>query len=71
MLGLILLKAYSCGVNEVLDKVQAEIELLPTQTRINWNGCCPDFDYPEIEYVNVTKDKLLKIINKYKVENEE
>ena len=51
--------------NKVLDKVRAEIEQLPTKTRTNWDGCCPDIDYPEIEYVDVTKDKLLDIIDKY------
>jgi hypothetical protein len=55
----------------VLDKIRAEIEQLPTKTRINWDGCCPDIDYPEIEYVDVTKKKLLSIIDKYKAESEE
>lgn len=50
----------------ILDKIRAEIEQLPTKTRINWDGCCPDIDYPEIEYVDVTKDKLLKIIDKHR-----
>ena len=51
---------------EVLDKIRAEIEQLPIKTRMNWDGCCPDIDYPEIEYVDVTKNKLLSIIDKYK-----
>ena len=51
---------------DVLDKIRAEIELLPTKIRINWDGCCPDIDYPQIEYVDVTKNKLLSIIDKYK-----
>lgn len=55
----------------VIDKIRAEIEQLPTKTRINWDGCCPDIDYPEIEYVDVTKAKLLEIIDKYKAKNEE
>lgn len=50
----------------ILDKIRAEIEQLPTNTRTNWDGCCPDIDYPEIEYVDVTKAKLLEIIDKYK-----
>lgn len=54
----------------VLDKIKAEIEQLPTNTRTNWDGCCPDIDYPEIEYVDVTKAKLLEIIDKYKAESE-
>ena len=54
----------------VIDKIRAEIEQLPTKARINWDGCCPDFDYPEIEYVDVGKKKLLSIIDKYKAEIE-
>ena len=53
----------------MLDKMRAEIEQLPTKTRINWDGCCPDIDYPEIEYVDVTKNKLLSIIDKYEAES--
>ena len=53
----------------ILDKIRAEIKQLPTKTRINWDGCLPDIDYPEIEYVDVTKNKLLSIINKYKAES--
>jgi hypothetical protein len=33
--------------------------------------CCPDIDSPEIEYVDATKNELLSIINKYKIESEE
>lgn len=55
----------------ILDKIRAEIEQLPTKTRINWDGCCPDLDYPEIEYVDVSKNYLLSIIDKYKVESED
>lgn len=51
-----------------LDKLRAEVEQLPTKTRTNWDGCCPDIDYPEIEYVDVTKKQLLDIIDKYKGE---
>ena len=54
------------NVNDALDELRAEIEQLPTKTRTNWDGCCPDIDYPEIEYVDVTKKRLLEIINKYK-----
>lgn len=54
---------------QVLDKIRAEIEQLPTKTITNWNGCCPDIDYPEIEYVD--KNILLSIIDKYKTESEE
>lgn len=54
-----------------LDKIRAEIEQLPINTRTNWNGCCPDNDYPEIEYVDVSKNHLLAIIDKYKIESEE
>jgi len=64
------LDGYEKGI-EVLDKIRAEIEQLPTNTRINWDGCCPDIDYPEIEYVDVTKAKLLQIVNKYKAESED
>jgi hypothetical protein len=67
-------KAYNMGVSEqkaVLDKIRAEIEGLPTKTRTNWDGCCPDLDYPEIEYIDVTKEKLLGIIDKYKSESED
>ena len=56
---------------DTLDKIRAEIEQLPTKTRTNWDGCCPDIDYPEIEYIDVTKNKLLSIIDKYKAESEE
>ena len=52
-------------VSDKIDKIRTEIKQLPTKTRTNWNGCCPDIDYPEIEYVDVTKDNLLKIIDKY------
>ena len=55
----------------ILDKIRAEIEHLPTNTRTNWDGCCPDIDYPEIEFVDVSKAGLLEIINKYKVESKE
>jgi len=58
-------------VNDVLDKIRVEIEQLPTNTRTNWNGCCPDDDYPEIEYVDVSKNHLLAIIDKYKAESED
>jgi len=51
---------------EVLDKIRVEIEQLPTKSRTNWDGCCPDINYPEIEYIDVTKNKLLSIIDKYK-----
>jgi hypothetical protein len=51
--------------------IRAEIEQLPTNTRINWDGCCPDIKYPEIEYVDVTKAALLGIIDKYKSESED
>ena len=58
---------FHCRPKEpTLDKIRAEIEQLPTNTRTNWDGCCPDIDYPEIEYVDVTKAKLLEIIDKYK-----
>lgn len=50
---------------KVLDKIRSEIEQLPTNTRTNWNGCCPDIDYPEIEYVDIPKKALLDIIDKY------
>ena len=55
--------------DNIIDKIKAEIEQLPTNTRTNWDGCCPDIDYPQIEYVDVTKDKLLSIIDKYKAES--
>ena len=64
-------KCRECGREKVLDKIRAEIEQLPTKTRTNWDGCCPDIDYPEIEYVDVTKNKLLEIIDKYKAESED
>ena len=54
-----------------LEKIRTEIEQLPTHTRTNWDGCCPDIDYPQIEYVDVTKDKLLSIIDKYMEECDE
>lgn len=54
-------KALRCGTP--LDNIKAKIEQLPTKTRTNWNGCCPDIDYPEIEYVDVTKRELLRIID--------
>lgn len=59
------------NVNDTLDEIRTEIEQLPTKTRTNWDGCCPDFDYPEIEYVDVTKKQLLEIIDKYKGEKNE
>jgi len=52
----------------VIDKIRAEMEQLPVKTRINWDGCCPDFEQPEIEFVDVPKAQLLEIIDKYKVE---
>lgn len=58
-------------LNELLDEIRAEIEQLPIKTRTNWDGCCPDIDYPEIEYVDVTKATLLEIIDKHKTESEE
>ncbi len=45
---------------DVLDKIRAEIEQLPT-----------NIEYPEIEYVYVTKKQLLGIIGKYKAEGSE
>jgi hypothetical protein len=50
---------------KVLNNIRAEIKQLPTNTRTNWNGCCPDIDYPEIEYVDIPKKALLDIIDKY------
>lgn len=58
-------------INAVLDKIRDEIEQLPMNTRTNWDGCCPDIDYPEIEYVDVTKAKLLEIIDKYRTGSNE
>ena len=58
-------------LKETLDKIRIEIEQLPTKTRTNWDGCCPDIDYPEIEYVDVSREQLLEIIDKYKAESEE
>lgn len=55
---------------KILDKIRDEMEQLPIKTRINWDGCCPDIDYPEIEYVDITKNRLLSIIDKYKEEKE-
>ncbi len=55
----------------ILDKIRTEMEQLPIKTRTNWDGCCPDIDYPQIEYVDVSKNKLLSIIDKYKAESEE
>lgn len=49
-------------VNDMLDKIRAEM-------MTNWNGCCPDFDCPEIEYI--TKNEMLNIIDKYRTESEE
>jgi len=66
-----LLEEIKDGTNGTLDAVRAEIEQLPIKTRTNWDGCCPDIDYPEIEYVDVTKKKLLDIIDKYATESEE
>ena len=57
--------------NKILDRIRAEIEQLSTNTKTNWDGCCPDIDYPEIEYVDVTKKQLLYIIDKYRAESEE
>lgn len=54
---------------QVLDKIRAEIEQSPVKTITNWNGCCPDFDCPEIEYI--TKNEMLNIIDKYKRESED
>ena len=48
-----------------LEDIKAEIEQLPTKTRTNWDGCCPDLDYPEIEYVDISKKELLSIIDKH------
>lgn len=58
-------RGYNDGKSDMLDKIRAEVEQLPTQTRTNWNECCPDIDYPEIEYIDVTKRQLLSIIDKY------
>lgn len=54
----------------MLDKIRAEMEQLPTKTITNWDGCLPDIDYPESEYIDVTKNGLLSIIDKYKAEIE-
>lgn len=62
------MRGYKDGKSDVLDKIRAEIEKLPTKTITNWDGCCPDIDYPETEYVDVTKNYLLSIIDMYKVE---
>lgn len=64
-------KAYNDGQAYILDKIREEIEQLPTKTRTNWDGCCPDINYPEIEYVDVSKKQLLEIIDKYKTESED
>lgn len=64
-------KGFEDGLKSVLDKITEEIEQLPTNTRINWDGCCPCIDYPEIEYVDVSKAALLSIIDKYKAESED
>ena len=53
-------------LKEALNKIRTEIEQLPTKTRTNWDGCCPDIDYPEIEYVDVSMKQLLEIIDKYR-----
>ena len=55
---------------DIFDKLKEEIKQLPTQTRTNWNGCLPDIDYPEIEYVDVTKNELLSILDKYITESD-
>lgn len=65
-----IIKEYEEPNTDVLDKIRAEIEELPTKTRINWDGICPDPDYPEIEYIDATKKQLLQIIDKYKSESE-
>ena len=59
-------KGYADGKKVMLDKIMAEIEQLPTKTRTNWDGCCPDINYPEIEYVDVSKKQLFEIIDKYR-----
>lgn len=59
MLGLILIKAYSCGANEVLDKVQSEIE----QIEINGN-------IRDVECFTTGINTVLNIIDKYKLEIE-
>ncbi len=64
-------KGYKDGVNNTLDKLREKIEKLPIKTRVNWDGCCPDIDYPDIEYVDVTKNELLDIIDRYKTESED
>lgn len=56
---------------KVLNEIRAEIEQLPTNTKTNWNGCCPDIDYPEIEYVDIPKKQLLDIIDKYMIRGDD
>ena len=52
-------KAYSDGVNEVLDKIRAEIEEMPKT-------------YPFVNHLNTyVKDDVIKIIDKYKEEDSE
>jgi hypothetical protein len=65
------IKKYEKLKSYLFARLSSEIEHLPTSTRTNWDGCCPDIDSPEIEYVDVTKDTLLDIINKYKAESED
>lgn len=58
-------------LDALLDKIKSEIEQLPVNTRTNWNGCLPDIEYPEIEYVDITKARLLEIIDKYTGEDDD
>jgi len=53
---------------KVLDKIRTEIEQLPTKTIMNWDGFFNECS--KIEYVDVTKNKLLSIIDKHKAESE-
>lgn len=48
----------------MLDMIRAEIEQLPTNTRVNEDIC-------RIEYVDISKNNLLKIIDKYKESEDE
>ena len=56
---------------DALDKIRSEIEQLPTNSRTNWDGCLPDIEHPEIEYVDVTKKQLLEIIDRYMPKSED
>lgn len=54
-----------------IDELISDIEDLRVTTRTNWDGCCPDPDYPEIESVDISKQKLIELVKKHLCKEDE